>query len=181
MKKEKKERKVQPFPESEKILVAFFSRSGNTRRIAKQIHQQISGSVFEIQVVNNYPADYNDVLARAKQEILSGTKPVLNAKVQDIENYDVIFIGYPNWWNTFPAPVLSFLTEYDFDSKTIIPFCTHGGGGSGHSFSDLARLYPRAKVEYGFSINGYYVSESNQEVIRWINNIKTQYINSNVS
>lgn len=155
---------------SRKILVAFFSYSGNTGKIANQIHELVGGDIFEIQAVNNYSDNYSDVLARAKQEILSGSKPELKEKPATIEHYDTVFIGYPNWWNTFPAAVLSFLSEYDFDGKTIIPFCTHGGGGIGHSVIDIANQCRGAKVLDGLSINGYAVSKNNPEVEEWLGN-----------
>ena len=159
---------------SDKILVAYFSYSGNTNKIARQIQNFVGGVVFEIQVANRYPAAYNDVLKRAKEEIRSGARPELENKPTGLENYDVVFIGYPNWWNTFPAPVLSFLSDYDFTGKKIIPFCTHGGGGSGRSFTDIANQCRGAEVIEGFSINGYAVNENNIEIVKWINNIKNR-------
>ncbi len=164
--------KVKPATESEKILVAYFSYSGNTRKIARQIQKQIGGDIFKIQSATNYPVNYNELLVQAKQEIESGTKPLLRGKVNNMDNYKVIFIGYPNWWHTFPAPVLTFLTEYDFTDKTIIPFCTHGGGGLGRSHSDIQRKSPSSKVLNAFAINGSYVKENNTEVLQWVSNIK---------
>uniref|UniRef100_UPI003217C41C flavodoxin n=1 Tax=uncultured Draconibacterium sp. TaxID=1573823 RepID=UPI003217C41C len=158
--------------ESQKVLVTYFSYSGNTREIANQIHQQIGGDIFEIQSASEYPASYNDVLARAKQEILAGVKPVLRNQIATLDDYKIIFIGYPNWWNTFPAPVLTFLSEYDFTNKTIVPFCTHGGGGTGRSINDIALQCPGATVLDGFSINGYSVGKNNREVAAWISKLK---------
>ena len=162
---------------SDKILVAYFSWSGNTRDIANQIQKVTGGDIFEIQEVDSYSKNYNEVLARAKQEIRSGEMPELKERLATIEKYDIIFIGYPNWWNTFPAPVLTFLNEYDFKGKTIIPFCTHGGGGAGRSFREIAKQFPGANVLDGFSINGYSVNGNNNEVINWINNINKSRIN----
>lgn len=157
--------------EEVKVLVVFFSHSGNTRKIAQQIHKQIGGNIFEIKAKNDYPVSYNDVLARAKQEIRSGDKPSLRNKLSSIDQYEIIFLGYPNWWNTFPAPVATFLSECDFNGKTIIPFCTHGGGGIGRSITDIIRENPGAKVTDSFSLNGYSVEDTNNEVSEWINDI----------
>jgi len=127
-----------------KQLVAYFSWSGNTRKIARQINSLVDAYIHEIQPVNDYPANYNDVL----------------------------YIGYTNWWNTFPAPVLTFLSENDFSGKTIIPFCTHGGGGSGRNFFDIAKICQGSVVREGFSINGYAVRDSNSKLEEFINHIK---------
>lgn len=157
---------------NKKALIAYFSWSGNTHRIASQIHQVVGGDIFKIQTKNNYPSNYKEVLTIGKQEIRSGATPELKEKLPGIEPYDYVFIGYPNWWNTFPAPVLSFLREYDFTGKTIIPFCTHGGGGNGHSFADVAKQCTSARVLPGFAINGYSARAATKEVSDWINNIK---------
>ena len=158
--------------EEVKVLITFFSHSGNTRKIAQQIHKQIGGDLFEIQAENDYPVSYNDVLAQAKLEIRSGDKPTLRNKISSIDHYETIYLGFPNWWNTFPAPVATFLSEYNFNGKTIIPFCTHGGGGIGRSISDIVRKCPGVKITDSFSINGYSVKETNDEVSEWINDIK---------
>jgi flavodoxin len=155
-----------------KTLVAYFSYSGNTRGIASQINNLIGGDKFEILPVNGYPDNYNDVLDRAKKEIRSGDKPDLKEKLTNDEYYDIIFIGYPNWWNTYPAPVSTFLSKYNLDGKTIIPFCTHGGGGIGTSIKNIKKQCPSSVVLDGFSINGYAVSENNPEVTNWIKSIK---------
>ena len=110
---------------TKKILVAYFSHSGNTREIANQIHKSVGGDIFEIQVVKPYPHDYDAVVQQARQELDSGYKPVLKTKIENIKSYDLVFIGYPNWCSTVPAPVRTFLSEYDFSGKTIVPFCTH--------------------------------------------------------
>lgn len=155
-----------------KYLVAYFSWSGNTRKIASQINRLVDGDIHEIRPANDYPVKYNDVLNRAKLEIRNGDKPELKEMLLNAESYDVLCIGYPNWWNTFPAPVFTFLSENDFTGKIIIPFCTHGGGGSGRSFSEIAKICPGAVVRDGFSINGYAVSDSNSELNEWINQLK---------
>ena len=152
----------------DKVLVAYFSWSGNTRQVANKIHQFAGGDIFEIQPAEDYPANYNAVLNIAKQEIRSGDTPELKNKPASIEDYNIIFIGYPNWWNTFPAPVRTFLTAYNFNGKTIIPFCTHGGGGFGRSVSNIEKQCPGAIIMDEFSINGYAIN-NNMEVEEWLN------------
>ena len=101
-----------------KILVAYFSRSGNTREIASQIHKNVGGDIFEVQAVKPYPSDYNALVKQARQELESGYKPALKTKIENIKSYDLVFIGYPIWWSTFPAPVKTFLSENDLSGKT---------------------------------------------------------------
>lgn len=128
------------FTDSGKVLVIYYSRSGNTREIANQIHEIVGGDIIEIQPVAPYPHDYNAVVEQANKELNSGYKPPLKTKVENIGVYDTIFLGSPNWWHTIAPPVQSFLSQSDLSGKTIAPFITHGGGGSGRSMADLANL-----------------------------------------
>ena len=157
---------------TKKILVAYFSYSGNTREIANQIHKIVGGDIFEIQSVKPYPTDYDAVVKQARQELASGYKPVLKTKVDNIKSYDVIFIGYPNWCSTIPAPVKTFLLEYDFSGKTVVPFCTHGGGGLGRSVKDISRLCPKSTLLDSFAILGTNVKTAQNEVSEWLRKIK---------
>jgi flavodoxin len=137
-----------------KVLVVYFSHSGNTRKAANQIQKSVSGDIFEIQPVNPYPDDYNTVVEQAKRELNADYRPLLKKKINNITDYDIIFIGYPNWWGTFPMPVKSFLLENDLSGKTIIPFCTHEGSGLGRSVSDFKNLCPNSTVLEGQPIWG---------------------------
>ena len=134
------EEETMPISGTKKILVAYFSHSGNTREIANQIHKILGGNIFEIQTVKPYPNDYNAVVNQARQELDSDYKPALKTKIENIKPYDLVFIGYPVWWGTFPAPVKTFLSEYDFSGKTIAPFCTHEGSGLGRSATFTSRV-----------------------------------------
>jgi len=116
-----------------KILIVYFSHSGNTRVVANQIQELTGGDIFEIQPVNAYPTDYQTVVDQAKKEINTSYKPPLKTSVKNFESYDIIMVGSPNWWSTIAPPVAAFLTSYNFEGKTIVPFMTHGGGGMGHS------------------------------------------------
>lgn len=111
-----------------KILIAYFSWSGNTRGIAQEIQSQTGADLFEITPVNPYSTDYNTVLMEAQEDQHKQARPELSAHVQNMDEYDIILLGYPNWWASIPMPIASFLEEYDFSGKTIVPFCSHGGG-----------------------------------------------------
>lgn len=161
-----------PLSGSKKILVAYFSYSGNTREIANQIHNIAGGDIFEIQTVKPYPKDYNAVVSQARQELASGYKPELKTKVDNIKSYDVIFIGYPNWCSTIPAPVKTFLSEYDLSGKTVVPFCTHGGGGLGQSVTDISKLCPKSVLLDNFAVLGSDAKTAQNKVSEWLRKIK---------
>ena len=154
------------------ILVAYFSHSGNTREIANQIHKSVGGDIFEIQSVKKYPDDYDAVVEQARQELDSGYKPALKTKMENIKPYDLVFIGYPIWWGTFPAPVKTFLSEYDFSGKTIAPFCTHEGSGLGRSATDISKLCPKSALLNGAAIRGRDVKTARNKVSEWLREIK---------
>ena len=157
---------------TKKILVAYFSYSGNTREIANQIHKNAGGDIFEIQSVTKYPDDYDAVVQQARQELKSGHKPALKTKVENIKPYDLVFIGYPNWCSTIPAPVMAFLSQYDFSGKTIVPFCTHEGSGLGRSATDISKLCPKSTLLDGVAIKGSDVKTAQNKVSEWLRKIK---------
>jgi flavodoxin len=154
-----------------KTLVAFFSHSGNTREIAEMIHDIAGGDIFEIKTVKTYPGDYDAVVAEAKQELKTGFKPELSVKIGDFSQYNTIFIGYPDWWGTFPAPVRTFLTEYDLSGKTVMPFCTHEGSGMGRSVADISKLCPKSILPEGIAIRGSDAKTAKNKVDEWLRKI----------
>jgi flavodoxin len=151
-----------------KKLVVYFSHSGNTREIAGQIQNATGGDIFEIQPVAAYPVNYNAVVEQARQELKSKYKPAIKSKISNIGSYDIIFIAFPNWWSTFPAPVKTFLLEHDLRSKTIIPICTHEGSGMGRSVSDITKLCPGSTVLSGLPVRSSYVGKARDEVMRFL-------------
>jgi flavodoxin len=153
---------------TKKILVAYFSHSGNTREIANQIHKSVGGDIFEIQTVKPYPQDYDAVVKQARQELDSDNKPSLKIKIENIKSYDPVFIGYPNWCSTVPAPVRAFLSEYDFSEKTIVPFCTHEGSGLGRSVADISKLCPKSILLDGIAIRGSVVKTAQNKISEWL-------------
>lgn len=157
-----------PAQTSQKILVAYFSHSGNTRVIAEQIQKATGATIFEIKPVAGYPSNYNAVTDQAKKEINADYKPELKSKVENFESYDIIFIGSPIWWGTVAPPVATFLTSYNFEGKTIIPFMTHEGSRMGHSVSDIKMYCPKSIILEGLPIRGSYVNSAKNEVLDWL-------------
>jgi flavodoxin len=151
-----------------KVLITYFSHSGNTRELAIQIHKRVGGDIVEIQPVEPYPDDYDAVTKQAKQELKSGYKPALRTKVENIGSYEVIFVGSPNWWNTIAPPVKTFLSDYDLSGKTTVPFITHGGSGLGRSVTDIAALCPNSTVPDGIAVWGGDAKTAQNKISDWL-------------
>ncbi|MDL2264176.1 flavodoxin [Synergistaceae bacterium OttesenSCG-928-I11] len=154
-----------------KILIAYFSWSGNTREIAGQIQERVGGDLFEIKTVNAYPAEYRACTDVAKKEQNEDARPALSTKVDNMDDYDVVFIGYPNWWGTVPMALFTFFEQYDFSGRTIIPFCTHEGSGLGRSVGDIKKLCPKSTLLEGLAIRGSGVKSAQNDVNSWLKNI----------
>ena len=155
-----------------KILIAYFSHTGNTKTIANIIHDSTGGDLFQITTVEPYPEDYDECVDKALQEQKDNARPELSAHVKNMESYDVVFIGYPNWWGTMPMAVFTFLEEYDFAGKTIVPFCTHEGSGLGRSESDIAKLCPESTLLESLAIRGSSVQKAQDDVNNWLKELK---------
>lgn len=154
---------------NKKVLIAYYSYSGNTKRVAEKIQQLTNGDIFEIVPKKAYPNNYNDVVNLAKDEKQKDIKPELtdNGNVKD---YDIIFLGTPVWWYTMASPVKTFISNNDFSGKTIVPFCTHGGGGASSTYIDMQKLAKGAKVTEGYT--SYENSAKDSEITDWINKLK---------
>jgi flavodoxin len=135
-----------------RVLVAYFSWSGNSRKIAAEIHRLVGGDLFEIEVASPYPSSYNDTVDLAKEEQARDARPELKSRVEDMSRYEVVILGYPNWWSSIPMPVATFLEANDFTGKTILPFCSHGGSAMGRSVSHIMKLARGATVREGLPI-----------------------------
>jgi flavodoxin len=155
----------EPKRSGSKTLVAYFSRSGNTRVIAGTIHRALATDLFEIQPAHPYPEDYEQTVAQATQERDRGYEPPLAAKVPDMSAYATVFLGFPIWGDTAPPVIRSFLKAHDLKGKTLRPFITHGGYGPGNSLAVLAEHAPGARIEPAF------ILEADQER-RTINLVK---------
>jgi flavodoxin len=149
-------------------LTAYFSHSGNTREIARQIHENVGGDIFEIISVDPYPADYDAVVEKARKELDKKSRPELKTKVGNMDTYEVVFVGYPNWWGTIPRPVAAFLSEYDLSGKTIVPFCTHEGSAMGRSVAEIKGLCPQSTVLEGLPVRGGDVKTAGHRVSGWL-------------
>ena len=108
---------------------------------------------------------------QAKQEQEDNYRPELATEVENMDSYDVVFIGYPNWWGTMPMPVFSFLEEYDFSGKIIIPFCTHEGSGLGRSVEDITKICRQSTIQKGLAIRGSSVETAQDDVSEWLHEI----------
>ncbi len=153
-----------------KTLIAYFSFSGNTMELANMIEEEVSGDIFRI--VPEIPYTNDDVYNRAQSELNGKIRPALKAHLdKDIfANYELIILGFPIWWYDLPMPVWSFVEEYDFSGKTVIPFYTHNGSSSGaSSLETLKSLLPNSdfKQDKALSIRGSRVSSSKSEVVSW--------------
>ena len=155
-----------------RILVAYFSHSGNTRGVAYNICKKVEGEFFEIQTVKPYPSDYNTVVDQAKRELKVDYRPELKNRLKNIKQYDVIFLGYPDWWDTYPQAVKVFLSQYDFSGKTIIPFCTHEGSEFGNSIDDMKKMCPKSKILEGLAIRGSASHNSDDRIKEWLKKLK---------
>jgi flavodoxin len=174
-------------PGGRKPLVVYFSRvgtsksfqgvdavssaslpKGNTIVIANMVHDIVGGDMFQVVTVDPYPASYDATTDQALREQNANARPRLSTHVPNIKDYDTIYLGYPDWWGTLPMPIFTFLEEYDFSGKTIIPFCTHEGSGLGRSERDIAKLCPKAKILKGFAVRGSSVDRARGEVGDWL-------------
>lgn len=155
-----------------KILIAYFSWSGNTKHIAEEIQNRVGGDMFRIETATPYPNDYNETAyGVAKKQHDENIFPELKSK-GDVSNYDVIFVGTPAWWYTMAPAVKTFLKENNFEGKTIVPFTTHGGGGGYHIPDDMAKLATGADVvKNQLVVYGKGNSGTSKEIDNWLNSL----------
>ena len=153
------------------MLILYFSHSGNTRTLAEYIHSKIGGDILELKTVSPYPSDYDAVVDQAQQEQRQNARPEISTSIPNLEKYDTVFIGYPNWWGDMPMILYSFFDEYDFSGKTIIPFNTHGGSGFSGTISTIKELEPNAEVLDGKSISRNDIQDAEQEIVDWVNSL----------
>lgn len=155
----------------EKILVLYFSQSGNTETVANIIHNEVGGDIIKLETVQTYPSDYNELVDYAQNEQKQNARPELKTKIDNIEQYNIIFLGYPNWWADMPMPLYTFLDEYDLSEKTIAPFITHGGSGLSGTPDKIKQEEPNAIVLDGLAVSGSQAKNSQSEVKSWLSEI----------
>ncbi len=154
-----------------KVLVLYFSESGNTEKVANFIHDAVGGDIVKLEVTKAYPSDYNELVDYAQEEQRNNGRPELKTKINNIDEYDTIFLGYPNWWGDMPMPIYTFLDEYDLSGKTIAPFITHGGSGLSGTPDKIKREEPNATVTDGLAISGSQAGSSKNSVQSWLSKI----------
>jgi len=154
--------------------VACFTRTGNTRVIARQIRRALGAVLFEIEPIDAYPEDYEATVGQAQRESDSGYRPPLKA-APDIRSYDVVFFGFPIWGQTAPPVIRSFLSQHDLAGKTLVPFITHGGYGQGRSMNVVRQHAPRARILDPFMMEADQERRTLTQVSQWLSgvNIRT--------
>lgn len=162
-------------------LIVYFSREGNnyvngavknlkvgnTEVVADIIHEITGADLFKLDPVKKYSFDYTECTNEAKSELKTNARPEAKS-YPDVSKYDVIYLGYPNWWGTMPMCVFTFLERFDFKGKNIFPFCTHEGSGMGRSEADIKRICAGANIEKGLAVHGADVLKSKPAVEKWL-------------
>ena len=167
---------------AKKTLVAFFSRAGenyavghiekgNTHIIAEIIAAETGGDLFRSEPVTPYPDDYTECTEVAKRESDGKARPAVKGDAA-VENYDIIFIGYPNWWGDMPMPVYTFVEKHRWQGKTVIPFCTHEGSGLSGTVNDIRQAAKGASVSMGLAVCGSYVDKAKPEISEWVHEVQ---------
>lgn len=162
--------------ERKKILIAYFSHTQTTEKVALEIQSRIGGALFKIETVQAYPAEHRATVDFAEKEHDADARPLLKGTVENMGSYDVIFLGYPIWWYTLPMPLYTFLESYDLSGKTIIPFCTHGGSRMSGTEGIIRELQPKATVLNGLAISRDIIRNNPetgavQPVAGWLNKL----------
>ena len=169
----------------DKVLIVYLSRTNNTKAIAEIIQKNVGGTLVALELKVPYPEDYKTIVDQVAKENETGFLPPLKTKINSIQKYDIVFVGFPTWGMQLPPPMKSFLTQYDLGGKTVIPFNTNAGYGVGSSFGSVKKLCPRSKLLEGFSTKGgverdgiYFVIEGEKEkqaqveIRNWLRKIK---------
>ena len=155
-----------------KALVVYFSATGNTKAVAETLAELQGADIYEIvpeQPYTDEDLNYNDRTTRATAEQNApNVRPDISGNITDFEQYEVVYVGFPIWWASIPMPIASFLEEYDFTGKTIIPFCSHGGGRFGQSLTAIAKLAPDARMGEGLSVHYSGGNSLPDDVAEWL-------------
>ena len=154
-------------------MVAYFSRSGNTRVIAGVIHRSLNTALFEIEPATSYPEDYFQTVEQAKKEHERGVKPALKNIIADISRYETVYLGFPVWGTSVPPVVQTFLSSHNLAGKSLIPFITHGGYGQGDSDDILASLAPTARREKPLVMVCDQERRTTETVTDWLETIRS--------
>lgn len=154
-----------------KSLVVYFSWSGNTENVAKSIQTQTDADIFEIVPATPYSDDYDTVVDLAQEEQRNNVRPAISGSIESIEQYDVIYVGFPNWWGDMPMILYTFFDTYDLSGKTVALFCTSGGSGLSGTVNEVRSLEPNATVTQGLHIGSSSSSNPDSVVSQWLGDI----------
>jgi len=184
---EQKDKKITKYISTsmDNILIVYLSRTNNTKAIAEIIHSQVGGTLVALELEKPYPENYQQIVQQVVKENETDYLPPLKTIIDSIQNYDVVFVGFPTWDMKMPPPMKSFLTQYDLGGKTVIPFNTNAGYGVGSGFDSVKELCPNSNIMEGFTMKGgverdsvYFVikdekrKEAEKEVRVWLQKIK---------
>lgn len=167
---ERPEEPVEPSGDK-KVLVVYFSHTGNTRTIAGYIHETVKSDLVEIKTVETYTDDYDTLLEQIRKEVASEYCPPLTTKIENISSYDVVFIGYPIWVETAAPPIRTFLTIHDLTGKIVVPFCTSGTSSAETSYRLVRSLCPHSTVLDGIQIRRGTYDTARERVAGWLQRI----------
>ena len=145
--------------------------TGNTGVVADMIAQATGADLFSIRTVEQYPDTYDATIDQGQQEQSDGARPELATHLENLDSYDTIFLGFPNWWGDMPMAVYTFLDEVDLSGKTVIPFVTSGGSGFSNTISTIQEMEPQATVQEGLSISGSSATGAQQQVESWLSEL----------
>lgn len=157
--------------EAGNVLIVYFSQTGNTETVANIIHDNVGGDIVKLETTEAYPSDYDELVDYAQQEQQEDAGPELSTVIENIEQYDTIFLGYPNWWGDMPMAIYTFLDTYDLSGKTIAPFIIHGGSGLSGTPENIQEEELNASVTEGLAIDGDEASDSSEDVVEWLNSL----------
>lgn len=157
---------------NQKILVAYYSHSGNTQTIAGYIHEAMGGDIVKIETVNPYPDNYDEHLAQARKEVAENYLPPLKTSVENIEDYNIVFVGYPIWVETAAPPIASFLASHDLKGKTVVPFCTSGTSSAAASYRLVASYCPESTILEGIQIRRGTYDTAHERVLQWLSKLQ---------
>lgn len=156
----------------QKMLIVYYSWSGNTRFLANTIKRLSNADILEILPEKPYPNSYRQTVDIAKKETDAGYTPPIKTKIPNISDYDMILIGSPNWWGTVSSPIRTFICENNLSGKKIAPFMTHEGSRMGRSLSDIKKLCPNSEILEALPIRGGSVKDAEKEAEKWLKRIK---------
>ena len=149
-------------------LVADGKLQGNTEYVATVISEATDGDLFEIKTVHTYPGTHKELIDAAKKESDEDARPALATHIKNLDEYDVVFVGFPNWWYDMPQPLYTFFDEYDFSGKTVVPFCTHGGSRFSDAIKTIREMEQGTTVLDGYAIARDRVAGSQDGILNWI-------------